>query len=162
MKKSLPRIDMTPMVDLGFLLISFFVFTTELTRPAVMNLYMPKDGPPMDLGESMALTFLVDQNKIYYYHGDWKSANIHSGVREIRHKELKEIRRIIEIKQRELDLTLKNKGGRDEMMMLIKPGKNASYKDVVDILDEATISLVKKYAILKLTPEEETWMKSKI
>jgi len=54
------RIDMTPMVDPGFLLISFFVITTELSRPRAMDLFMPKDGRPMLPGESNALTDLLD------------------------------------------------------------------------------------------------------
>ena len=46
-KKHNPKTDMTPMVDLGFLLISFFVMTTELSKPRVAQLNMPKEGPPM-------------------------------------------------------------------------------------------------------------------
>ena len=69
------RIDMTPMVDLGFLLISFFVITTELSQPRTTNLNMPKDGPAMPLGESDALTILLDRdNRIWYYEGDWNKA----------------------------------------------------------------------------------------
>ena len=69
------KIDMTPMVDLGFLLITFFVITTELAKPTAMDLFMPKDGKPMPLGKSNALTVLLDQDKLYYYHGEWNDAS---------------------------------------------------------------------------------------
>ena len=62
------KIDMTPMVDLGFLLISFFVITTELSRPQAMNFYMPHEGPPSDAAESKTITFLTGaNNKLFYY-----------------------------------------------------------------------------------------------
>ena len=51
------RTDMTPMVDLGFLLITFFVITAEMTKPAGINLYMPTEGPPMPVNTSHAITF---------------------------------------------------------------------------------------------------------
>jgi biopolymer transport protein ExbD len=75
------KVDMTPMVDLGFLLITFFVITTELAKPTAMNLYMPKDGPPSPVGNSSALTILLDDNKIYYYNGDWEVAVQSGGIR---------------------------------------------------------------------------------
>lgn len=71
-KKHTPKTDMTPMVDLGFLLITFFVITMELNKPVTLNLNMPKEGPTTDLGKSNALTVLLGKdNAIYYYHGDW-------------------------------------------------------------------------------------------
>src|SRR5687767_3805131 len=72
-------VDMTPMVDLGFLLISFFVISTRLSEPGAMDLYMPADGDSMPLGQSNALTVILDKdNTIFYYHGDWETA-INSG-----------------------------------------------------------------------------------
>ena len=63
------------MVDLGFLLITFFVITMELNKPATLNLNMPKGEPTTDLGKSNALTVLLGKdNVIYYYHGDWYDA----------------------------------------------------------------------------------------
>ena len=61
-----PKTDMTPMVDLGFLLISFFVITTELSRPTTANLNMPKEGDNMPLGESDAMTVLIGENNTIF------------------------------------------------------------------------------------------------
>jgi biopolymer transport protein ExbD len=156
------RVDMTPMVDLGFLLITFFVITTELTKPTVMNLYMPKeDGPPMDLGESNALTVLLDGNKIYCYNGNWYDAVTTNTIRETNLSGNNGLRKIIGDKQRKLDVFFKDNGGRNGLMLLIKPASNASYKNVVDILDEAAISMMKRYAIIKLSDDEKAWLKEK-
>ena len=59
LKKANLKIDMTPMVDLGFLLVSFFVFTTEISKPALTNLYMPKGGDPTPIPKSRSLTILL-------------------------------------------------------------------------------------------------------
>src|SRR5205809_6908473 len=70
MHKDSLRIDMTPMVDLGFLLITFFIFTTEISKPATTNLNMPHDGLPINMPESKSLTILLNgSNKIFYYYG---------------------------------------------------------------------------------------------
>ena len=162
MTKHSLRIDMTPMVDLGFLLISFFVITTELSKPTVMNLYMPADGPPMDLGKSNALTLLLDRNNaIYYYNGDWKEAIIKGDIVKTNFSGSNSLREVIIKKQDWLDVNNKTKEGRNGLMLLIKPGDGASYKNVVDALDEATINMVKKYAVVKISAEEINWLKEK-
>ena len=77
MKKANLKIDMTPMVDLGFLLISFFIFTTEISKPRVTNLYMPKGVDSTRIAESKSLTILLsdDDDNIFYYNGDMKNSN---------------------------------------------------------------------------------------
>src|ERR1700752_2607696 len=75
MKKADLKIDMPPMVDLGFLLISFFIFTTEISKPVVTNLYMPKNGDPTPLPESKSLSILLsDNDHVFYYTGDMNQA----------------------------------------------------------------------------------------
>ena len=157
------KVDMTPMVDLGFLLISFFVITTEMSKPTVMNLYMPTDGPPMDLGESNALSFLLGKNNtVYYYNGNWDDAKKKNAIFSTTYSSKDGIRKIINEKQQHLDATIsKSKEGRDGLMLLIKPGSETSYKNVVAVLDEATINVVKKYVVLKLSDEEAEFLKSK-
>jgi biopolymer transport protein ExbD len=163
MLKHTQNVDMTPMVDLGFLLITFFVITTELSKPTAMNLYMPKDGPPTDLGESNALSFLLGKNNtVYYYHGNWEDAKKKDEVFETTYSSVNGLRKIINEKQHRLDATSnKHNEGRDGLMLLIKPGNETSYKNVVDVLDEATINAVKKYAVIKIANEEATFLKSK-
>lgn len=143
-----PRIDMTPMVDLGFLLISFFIFTTTLSAYSGFALYMPADGPPTKLGQSTALTFIIGaDDKLCWYEGDFKTAqykvqnttyNVASGAGAI-------------IRQKQKTLVPKQK----ELMLLIKPTDEASYKNLLALLDEVLINNVKKYAIATPAIEEK-------
>lgn len=144
-----PRTDMTPMVDLGFLLITFFVITTELSKPLTMDLAIPHDGAEMPLGMSDALTVLLDKNNtIYYYHGDWDKASKTNQVFKTSFSINDGIGKVIREKQQWLDIK-NTKERRNGLMLLIKPGENAEYGNVVDMLDEALIHDVKKYAVLK-------------
>ena len=65
------RVDLTPLVDLGFLLITFFVITTTLQQPHVMKLVMPKDSIDSTLlPGSTTLTFILERHdSIGYYDG---------------------------------------------------------------------------------------------
>lgn len=155
-KKNSLKIDMTPMVDLGFLLISFFVITTELAKPKAMDLNMPKEGHPSDLCNSCALTILVDNNRIFYYEGEWMEALKSNSIKKL--SSPAELRSIIAEKKLRLDNIPANKEGRNGLMMLIKPANTANYEVIVDVLDEATISMVKKYALLKLSAMENEWI----
>lgn len=153
MMKHRLMIDMTPMVDLGFLLISFFVVTTELSRPRAMKLFMPHDGKPTPAAESKTITFLAGANdKLFYYFGEEKDAGTKNPVIPISWDEETGIGKIISDKQKELD---HKKGGREEMVVIIKPGRFSVYKNVVDVLDEMTIHRVTRYAVVKPGQNDE-------
>jgi biopolymer transport protein ExbD len=158
MKKHSLKTDMTPMVDLGFLLIAFFIMTTELNKPVVTRLNMPHDGPPMSLGMSNALTVLLDDNNtVYYYHGDWEEAVKNKAVIKTTLSVKDGVGKIIREKQQALDQLKAVKPdaeGRDGLMLLIKAMTKANYSTVIDVLDEVTINRVRKYALVKAEKEE--------
>ena len=142
-KKQSTRVDLTPMVDLGFLLITFFIFTTTVSQPTSMNLNMPKDtkDPNLDtkVKESGSLTLMLGKgNVIYYYYGNDPATMETTGY--------KDVRKIILEKKRTTPA--------EDLFIIIKPDKDATYKNAVDILDEMDINDIGKYAMVDPTPDE--------
>jgi biopolymer transport protein ExbD len=149
-RKSL-RIDMTPMVDLGFLLITFFIFTTEISKPATTHLNMPHDGPPIKIPESKSLTILVTgSDRIYYYYGTEFAAN-NQQMYQSSFDESKGLGSVIRAKQLELQNRHIEK---TELFVLIKPGNECSYRNFVAVLDEMLINKVTRYAVVDLEKDE--------
>lgn len=156
-KKQNSRVDLTAMVDLAFLLITFFMLTTSLSKPQSMNLALPDKAPdttktkPMKVDENRTLTIILgENNKLEWYHGLLESpiagpkADTYGGG-GIR----KEILKLVnEVPQ----LTGDPKKG---LIVIIKPTKKSSYRNLVDILDEMAISGVETSAIVNdISPEE--------
>ena len=145
-KKLSTRVDLTPMVDLGFLLITFFIFTTTMSQPTAMKLFLPKDTEKPEeqnkVKESGALTLMLGgDNNIFYYEGqlapdgsNFKSTNF------------KEIRKLIIDKKRSTDPK--------DFVVVIKPSAESTYKNTVDLLDEMTINDVKRYALVDISEAE--------
>jgi biopolymer transport protein ExbD len=159
MKKHDLKTDMTPMVDLGFLLIAFFVITTKLSEPAALNLVMPHDGPGTLLGDSNALTVLLDgDDKIWYYHGNLPDAVKHKQILPTNFSVKDGVGNIIRQKQRWLDQVSISDEKREGLMLLIKATGKAKYDNIISVLDEALINNVSKYAIVKIQPEEMKWL----
>jgi biopolymer transport protein ExbD len=141
-KKLSTRVDLTPMVDLGFLLITFFIFTTTMSQPTAMRLFLPKDTDEKDqnkLKESAALTVMpAKDNQVYYYEG--------LDPTKIQSANFKTIRDEILDKKRRTDPK--------DFMVIIKPTKDATYKNTVDMLNEMMIDDVARYALVDITPDE--------
>jgi Biopolymer transport protein len=145
-KKLSTRVDLTPMVDLGFLLITFFIFTTTMSQPTAMRLFLPKDTEKPEeqnkIKASGALTLMLSKNNsIFYYEGElapdgsnFKSTNF------------KEIRNIL--------IDKKKRTNPEDFVVVIKPGPEATYKNTVDMLDEMTINDIKRYALVDLYEQE--------
>jgi biopolymer transport protein ExbD len=148
------RIDMTPMVDLGFLLITFFIFTTTMAEKRAMKLVVPTlDGSPTNLAASKALTILLGgSNKLYAYEGSWEDAVRSHKIITTDYSAYNGIGKLIREKQQQLQQT--DREGKDGLVLLIKPTGKATYKNVIDVLDEAVINNVKKQVLVDASPDE--------
>jgi biopolymer transport protein ExbD len=161
-KQHSTRIDMTPMVDLGFLLLTFFVLTTTMATPKSMPIVLPEvpkpDAPKPDkIAEGKVLHLLLDKDdKIYYYQGVAADAVANEGgaAEQLEFKQTNYskdgIRKVIFEYRQKVDA----KYGKNEMIILIKPTDVSRYKNVVDILDEMNITVQKKYALVEVAKEE--------
>ncbi|WP_266362838.1 ExbD/TolR family protein [Tellurirhabdus rosea] len=153
-KKASTRIDMTPMVDLGFLLITFFILATTLSKPSSMTLNVPDKTEKIEtepLKSSKVMTvFLGKFDQVHYIVGKAASED----------PELKTARAGQEV--RDAILQAKAQIGQD-FVVVIKPTKEATYKNMVDILDEMAITKTKRYALVDmLTPDEEKLIADKL
>lgn len=180
-KKLSTRVDMTPMVDLGFLLITFFVFTATMSTPTTLDLNMPKDiddpEKKTEVKQSGVITILLGKaDQVYYYEGQLEVAE---GKNNFKQTTFKGIRDIIINKRKDVisrfnpatadpkaceeeKMSAKKKGDPNwenacadiDFMVIIKPNEDATYKNTVDILDEMTINQVKRYAMVKVLEDE--------
>ncbi|HRH60331.1 MAG TPA: biopolymer transporter ExbD [Chitinophagaceae bacterium] len=153
-KKLSTKVDLTPMVDLGFLLITFFVFTNTVSIPTAMDLKMPdtkniKDSSEAPLSKTISL-LPAGGNKIFYYTGlnaDHIEATDYSaaGIRAVLQNMKATLR--------------KNYGKDDDMVVLIKPTSASTYGNTIDMLDEMTINAIKTYVLMDASVEEEAIVK---
>jgi biopolymer transport protein ExbD len=144
-KKLSTRVDLTPMVDLGFLLLTFFIFTTTMSQPTAMKMVLPDDsGESTPVKESGALTILLgSNNSVYYFEGELQhdGSNLQrSSTRDIRATKMNKKRKTAV----EKDFTV-----------IIKPATTSVFKDLVNVIDEMTINDVKRYALVDITDKEE-------
>lgn len=142
-KKLSTKVDMTPMVDLGFLLITFFIFSTTMSQPTAMPLLMPKDTDKQEeqnkVKASGAFTIMMGKNNgIYFYEGEDPT--------KIQASDYKKIREEIIRKKKSTDPK--------DFVVVIKPNDESNYENMVSILDEMTINEVKKFALVSISPQE--------
>ncbi len=141
------KIDMTPMVDLGFLLITFFIFKATLSQPGVTKLVMPAEGPPAGVAASRTLTLLLDKEAVFVYEGREQDALANGSFSKSNYWQTGGMGHSIRQKQK----SLKDK---NELMVLIRPLPGATYQNIITALDEMQINGVKQYAIVDASPAE--------
>jgi biopolymer transport protein ExbD len=141
-KKLSTRVDLTPMVDLGFLLITFFIFTTTMSRPRAMKLILPKDVDDKDrmkVKVDDVITVMPARNdQVYYYEGDDPT--------KLKASNFKSIRDVLLDKKRRTDPVW--------FQVILKPSRDATYKNAINILDEMRIDEIPHYALVDMSPEE--------
>ncbi|SFM71147.1 Biopolymer transport protein ExbD [Algoriella xinjiangensis] len=151
-KKNSTAVDMAPLVDLGFLLITFFMFAATSIKPNVMNLNMPPKiptdvAPPTEVKIQNSITVLIAKdNKLFWYQeeaGKLNTENLNEtdysaeGIRKI----------ITKAAAGAID--------KEKFTVIIKPMDDASYDNLVNVLDEMEITKSTRYGIVKVTPEEQ-------
>lgn len=151
-KKKMIRVDMTPMVDLGFLLITFFMFTTNFTKPNVMDLGLPAKDPNPHLtdipviGDQNQITFILGkENRVFYHQSNTKDLNT-GNLKETDFSGIKISKIIAEAYQKAPD--------RKKFTVIVKPTDDANYKNFVDMLDNLAISKKERYGVTDIKPWE--------
>lgn len=156
-KKLHPKIDLTAMISISFLLIIFFMVTIELSKPKSMSLGLPNTCGEITCGISCGprpdrvITILLDDNdEMITYQGllevpEEKPKTLGYGKDGIRNQLLKLNKRIIE------QIGDRERGA----IVIIKPSKQSNFGNLVSILDEMAITNIQTYAIVNdFTPEE--------
>jgi biopolymer transport protein ExbD len=166
-KKLSTRIDLTPMVDLGFLLITFFIFTTTMSKPKTMEINMPfkdenlKKEDQSKVKESTALTILLSKDhRVYYYEGIGSDATNPPKVEVTNFKNPGGIRQVIIDKKAKVDALVRSGSltATDKTTVLIKPDFNSTYDDFVNIIDEMSINGIQVYAIVDISPVDKEFI----
>ena len=142
------RVDLTPMVDLGFLLITFFVFTTTMSTTKAMGMITPNDTDTSTtdlICESCVITLLpTANNKLYYYEGSDKNAQF-----KITDYSAAGLRTLLMKKKTAAKALNRN------AILIIKPGATSSFKNLINIIDESNICMYKRYYLDKISVSEE-------
>jgi biopolymer transport protein ExbD len=158
-KKQNSKVDLTAMVDLAFLLITFFMLTTSLSKPQAMDLSLPDKDPdpkaiPTKVDENRTMTVMLGaDNKIVYYMGLFEAPKV--GPKDIAYGKDGIRRELLTQKKAVLAYSTALGKPKNGIIVIIKPTKKSNYRNLVDILDEMAISGVETYAIVpEFTPEE--------
>lgn len=151
-KKMSTRVDLTPMVDLGFLLVTFFMLTTTFSKPQTMEINMPvkadktEEKQNQDVAESKAMTVILGaNNKVYWYTGLSDNPQI-----SVTNFSAKGIRSVLKVK----NATIK------DFVVLIKSTDEANYDNLVSIFDEMNIVGIQRFALVDLDPKEKELIKN--
>ncbi len=158
-KKQSLRVDMTPMVDLAFLLISFFMLTVVISDPRSMNLDKRTDRGTADIGDCQVLNILIDSaDRVYTYRG-LEAANMEatsfdnqSGVRQVI---------IAEGRRVKSECPKQANGESRQLFCLIKLLPGAHYESMVHILDEMEITGTPNYSLQEPLADEVKELRKK-
>lgn len=159
-KKQNARVDMTPMVDLGFLLITFFMFTTTFSKPNVMDLGLPakpktpQQDPKTEIKLSNSISLILGKDNRVFWHQQDNTSLTDANLNETTF-DREGIRNII--KQAKA-----NAADQSKFTVIIKPTDDAVYKNFVDILDEMAITKSDQYGVTDIKPWEKAVYERKL
>ncbi len=176
-KKANTHIDMTPMVDLAFLLLTFFILTTTMYKPSSLQMTYPvpppPDAPPPPPTQlSNAITLILTKNdQIFYYLGEFREQPTEKGPpTALQQTDFSKVQKLLvdqnkatvaqlndlarqfnEKKLTEDEYNAKRreiKGTKENLKAIIKTDKEAKYRNMIDMVDEMDISGIGSYGVL--------------
>lgn len=159
-KKQVPHVDLTPMVDLAFLLITFFMLVTTFNKPNVMDLGLPakpkdpKQQPDTEIDLTNSISIIIGKDNRIFYHQLDRAGLTAENLKETTF-DREGITKVIEQAKA-------NAKDKDKFTVIIKPTDDAVYKNFVDILDEMAITKNEIYGITDIKPWEEAIYKQKV
>ena len=186
-KKVSTHIDMTPMVDLAFLLLTFFMLTTAFMKTHSLTITVPVKGPSMPIPQSQTLSILLTaNNRIIWYQGiddpnsqpqtnvadfsSFSTNNIHRVLMEKNKLVLREIEAVNDSVEKGLirndpeiigkHISDVKKSEKKALIVIIKPDEKSRYKNLVDIFDELLLCQVATYAIVDVSANETELIKN--
>jgi biopolymer transport protein ExbD len=145
-KKISTKVDMTPMVDLAFLLITFFMLATTLTKQQKFDFGVPpdikdpKDQPELKASNAITLILGKDDQVYWYVMNQDGSTDFHE----------------TDFSENGIRATLieRKKAVGNDLNVVIKPMKDSKYKNLIDIIDELAILGIGKKALVDATPDD--------
>lgn len=182
-KRHSTKIDMTPMVDLAFLLLTFFILTTTMMDENTLDIVLPASGTPPKPVNNAVNIILSGEDKLFYYTGELRPETT------LKATNFKAIRNVIGMKNKkiiaEINRYIKGHPGvnvYDDSLhvkaikkiqsnpsgvtVIIKYDSEAKYRNAIDIVDEMDVCGVGsgRYAIVNtLEPlEKSLLMKAKL
>jgi biopolymer transport protein ExbD len=189
-KKHGTHIDMTPMVDLACLLLTFFMLTTAFNKPKVMQIILPErkktDETAPQINESRALNIILTENdRILWYNGladptkpplpvMYETDFSKDGIRKLLLQRNKELFKQIfllnkDVTEGKIDIPQDSVENRTLDMMredktgpiiLFKAGENVKYRNLVDIIDEMVITNIARYTLVDINPVEKMMVRN--
>jgi biopolymer transport protein ExbD len=123
------RIDLTPLVDITFLLLTFFMFTTTMLKPQIMEMRIPPEMyAKVEVRASELLTLMLTaDNKLYWYKG---IADANNKPQEIPFSKLRAL-----VIEKNLEPMVKNR-----LITVLKISPDANYAKVIQVLDELNLA----------------------
>ena len=154
-QRSSIHIDMTPMVDLGFLLITFFIMITTFQKENIMDLGLPAKSPvPInnEIDVKNQLTFILgEKDKVFYYQKEAKLLTA-SDLQSVAQNDIPKV--IEQYKNNALD--------QEKFTVIIKPTDHSNYQNFVDMLDNLAIGQNERYGITDLRSNEKMIYEQKL
>lgn len=126
------RIDMTPMVDVAFLLLTFFMLTTVFRKPQTLEINLPPQETKIQMAESNLMTLRVDENQNLYWN---------MGIEVPQKLKFDDLRKFLENKAKE----------NSKLVVLIKIDRKSKYHYMIDIIDELNLANLTRFSLAPMT-----------